>query len=202
MNLEGNTMKGLCTVGGFVVGTSALRMLLLNFSDAHPIKQQTLRGASRSGLAGETPSFAPSASDDTALRMHLSDFSSASIDVASSNGNDDVLGVNTSNLELEDVYKGAYGEDLPALSNMTNPELWKGMLPKDSAVSRRTSNLFDSPTRDANARFRLKLFWKNGYFWQESREETWWCMACGKKGDCKEGEVLRLVSHVCVFCGH
>ena len=50
MNHEVNKMKGfpstLCTIGGFVVGTSALRMLLLDGNKTNPIKKQILRGTS------------------------------------------------------------------------------------------------------------------------------------------------------------
>lgn len=28
--------------------------------------------------------------------------------------------------------------------------------------------------------FQLRLYWKSGYNWQESDEETWWCMECAK----------------------
>lgn len=32
-----------------------------------------------------------------------------------------------------------------------------------------------------NAGFRLKLYWEEGYFWQERTEERWWCMQCVDK---------------------
>lgn len=28
--------------------------------------------------------------------------------------------------------------------------------------------------------FQLRLYWQQGYFWQETTAETWWCMECAK----------------------
>lgn len=53
--------------------------------------------------------------------------------------------------------------------------------------------------------FRLRLYWKPGYYWQESYEEKWWCMACATcdknlftascdlQEVCQEGMMLGLV---------
>ena len=38
-------------------------------------------------------------------------------------------------------------------------------------------------TRSPARYFRLRLTWKNGYRWQESRSERWWCMRC-KSSSC------------------
>ena len=58
-------------------------------------------------------------------------------------------------------------------------------------LSRRT-NLFSSGNDEVG--FRMKLYWKTGYFWQESTRETFWCMSCGSNGSCKEGQMMYLVS--------
>ena len=31
-------------------------------------------------------------------------------------------------------------------------------------------------TSDDGDSFRLRLYWEEGYFWQEYKEEMWWCM--------------------------
>jgi hypothetical protein len=28
--------------------------------------------------------------------------------------------------------------------------------------------------------FQLRLYWKSGYYWQETNRETWWCMECAR----------------------
>eukprot|EP00980_Cylindrotheca_fusiformis_P013872 scaffold3598_cov115-Cylindrotheca_fusiformis.AAC.8 len=37
-----------------------------------------------------------------------------------------------------------------------------------------------SPTIDPNHDFKLRLFWQKGYYWQESWEESWFCVECTK----------------------
>jgi len=74
-------------------------------------------------------------------------------------------------------------------------ELHQDMALTSSAVSRRTS-LFSSSLRNDDAGFRLKLYWRDGYYWQESRKETWWCMSCGSNGHCKKNEAMHLVSNI------
>ena len=35
----------------------------------------------------------------------------------------------------------------------------------------------DSKARSSDGdSFRLRLYWEEGYFWQECKEEMWWCM--------------------------
>ena len=113
-------------------------------------------------------------------------------------------------LNAEDLYKWAYDEVVPSVFNMTNerslsqspglrsaeePHQDQDMVPTSSAVSRRTS-LFSSSSRNDDAGFRLKLYWRDGYYWQESRKETWWCMSCGSNGHCKKNEVMHLVINI------
>lgn len=33
---------------------------------------------------------------------------------------------------------------------------------------------------DSNYRFQLRLYWQNGYTWQETTREAWWCMQCAR----------------------
>jgi hypothetical protein len=48
-----------------------------------------------------------------------------------------------------------------------------------------------SPTPPASGRFNLKLYWEEGYFWQEERIERKWCMQC--RGGCRIGKDLKIV---------
>lgn len=53
------------------------------------------------------------------------------------------------------------------------------------------------PVDLANA-FKIRLFWNESYFWQESKEETFWCMECVK---CEEYGNLDGFDHGCVSHG-
>eukprot|EP00980_Cylindrotheca_fusiformis_P010040 scaffold2214_cov139-Cylindrotheca_fusiformis.AAC.37 len=48
-----------------------------------------------------------------------------------------------------------------------------------------------APTIDPNHDFKLRLFWQKGYYWQESWEESWFCVECTK---CDSYGVVRKVS--------
>lgn len=37
--------------------------------------------------------------------------------------------------------------------------------------------------------FRLRLYWEEGYDWQESGGEKFWCMECD--GSCEDGDKMR-----------
>jgi hypothetical protein len=37
--------------------------------------------------------------------------------------------------------------------------------------------------------FRLRLYWEEGYNWQESSGEKFWCMECD--GSCEDGDKMR-----------
>ncbi|KAL7554045.1 hypothetical protein ACHAWF_017430 [Thalassiosira exigua] len=67
-------------------------------------------------------------------------------------------------------------------------------LPTDVPTAQKFSSqsfLFSSHSflRSKEIGVRLKLYWEGGYYWQEKKTETWWCMACpGKGGECKEDD--------------
>jgi len=47
-----------------------------------------------------------------------------------------------------------------------------------------------SPTSSSGPRnFKLKMYWEEGYYWQEERKERKWCMRC-PGGSCSSGEKL------------
>ncbi|KAL7533714.1 hypothetical protein ACHAXR_005406 [Thalassiosira sp. AJA248-18] len=141
-------MKGfqptLCTIGGFVVGTTAL-YILLDGNAAQPVRKQMMRGAGVETDYGE-------AYDELSERSSDAPVSGIAGPITTTGG----PGVQ------------AGGEQ--------------------HQISRRT-NLFSSGNDDAG--FRLKLYWRNGYYWQESSQESFWCMSCGK-GLCEENQVMRL----------
>lgn len=49
----------------------------------------------------------------------------------------------------------------------------------------------DNPSGFNEDTFRLKLFWRQGYFWQEESFERLWCMQCQSFG-CAEGDRIRI----------
>ena len=40
--------------------------------------------------------------------------------------------------------------------------------------------------------FRLKMYWEDGYYWQERTDERWWCMSCQEDGKCESGSKMEL----------
>eukprot|EP00984_Skeletonema_dohrnii_P019478 scaffold9314_cov99-Skeletonema_dohrnii-CCMP3373.AAC.3 len=40
--------------------------------------------------------------------------------------------------------------------------------------------------------FRLKLYWENGYYWQEITTEKFWCMACPSGEECNRNDKMEL----------
>jgi hypothetical protein len=170
MKYEVNKTKALhslCTVGGFVVGTAALRTLVHD-KKTNPTKTEMLRGTflGMAPVRDRSPFNGSKNLELDPLKLHPSVSTAASIN---DNGND--FGTNATS---------PYGKvGSPSLASLTNET-------QSVSVSRRTSLL--------SSGFCLKLRWQRGYYWQESFEETWWCMSCGIDGRCKEDEVMRLVS--------
>ena len=97
-----------------------------------------------------------------------------SIDAVLPNGvfESEGLEMDSSDLNIEDVHKWVYEEEIPSGFNMTNGELQKDMLTTDSAIRRPRSGSSTLNT-NADAVFCLKLYWENGYKWQGESDETW-----------------------------
>ena len=55
---------------------------------------------------------------------------------------------------------------------------------------RPTPNPSPRPT-SAFSTFRIRLYWEEGYYWQDSRSEKWWCM---ETSDADEGDSVRIDS--------
>lgn len=45
--------------------------------------------------------------------------------------------------------------------------------------------------RSGEIGFRLKMYWEEGYYWQENINEKWWCMSC-QDGSCVSGSKMEL----------
>ncbi|EJK68149.1 hypothetical protein THAOC_10699 [Thalassiosira oceanica] len=91
----------------------------------------------------------------------------------------------------------------PTDSPTKAPSLFPTWEPSQQPTSR-PSSLLDSIS--PGGRFYLRLHWEAGYFWQETFEEGWFCMACAICSEdyfdehchiephCKEGMTLSLVN--------
>lgn len=66
-------------------------------------------------------------------------------------------------------------EDIPTFS----PTRFDDNLPKALPIKRSNEN-----------GFRLKMYWEEGYYWQENPNERWWCMSC--QDDCVSGAKMEL----------
>ena len=132
------------------MGTFALRMLLCDDDGgaSTSAQQQMLRG--------ETA--------DASTKV-VTPINSVQVSESARRGNSD------------DVYKWAYEEDVPSKFNMflgerslapsRGSDSIEGPRSLSGAVSRRT-NLF-SPEEEDEAGFSLRLYWRDGYYWQEVR---------------------------------
>ena len=171
--MKGQDTTTLCAVGGLIVGAATLSL------SSNAVIKQMLRGTERAkggrdSIIGRDRVLVPP------LIFVSSDKEVAtSIDVDEKSFEEDA----------EILYEWR-GEE--PLNNMTLETGQSMMYPErtlkeiDNSISRRT-NLFSS------GGFRLKLFWREGYYWQESTKETFWCMSCG---NCKENDVMKLVSRI------
>ncbi|KAL9179483.1 hypothetical protein ACHAXT_008773 [Thalassiosira profunda] len=159
---KGVHSTALCAVGGFVVGTAALR-ILLDRSTAIPAAKQALQGPEQARTNTSVPSATSSIDEYEPDPETMYDWA----------------------YEEEDLILNETFVVPPSLSADAEEE--EDAIPAGISVSRRM-NLFDEPG------FRLKLFWKEGYYWQESYAEKWWCMSCGLDGVCKKDDSMYLVN--------
>ena len=66
-----------------------------------------------------------------------------------------------------------------------------GLLPTDLPTQGQ-DDVIPIQKRSSEVGFRLRLFWDDGYFWQERRTETWWCMCCADNNKCKRNSKLQI----------
>mmetsp|Transcript_15283 Transcript_15283/g.32856 ORF Transcript_15283/g.32856 Transcript_15283/m.32856 type:complete len:203 (+) Transcript_15283:2-610(+) len=76
--------------------------------------------------------------------------------------------------------------DIPTLTPTTSqPTKRPSSRPTKIPTSKPTQKPTPSPRPLSNAstsrNFRLRLYWQRGYYWQESRDEMWFCMECRNK---------------------
>jgi len=172
--MKGQDTTTLCAVGGLVVAAAGLSL------SSNAVIKQMLRGTERVRDGGDSMIIG----SDRVLVPPLTSVSSdkqveTSIDTGEKSIEEDV--------EILYEWRGEEPSNNMTLeagqSMMYSERILKEI---DNSISRRT-NLFSS------GGFRLKLFWREGYYWQESYTETFWCAGCG---DCKENDVMKLVSRI------
>lgn len=106
-------------------------------------------------------------------------------------------GISTYNSDMI-IYEGV-GKRHPIEEATFAPRAWNGVLRYQvvdiTTSAPTTSQPTVRPTPDPTRRptsspttrsFRLRLYWKPGYYWQESRREMWFCMEC--RGSCRSGD--------------
>jgi hypothetical protein len=83
------------------------------------------------------------------------------------------------------VYEGV-GKRYPIASMSFSPRAWNGAV-RYGVVDIPTHSPTENPTLSPSVfrSFRLRLYWEEGYYWQEERGETFWCMECG---ECREND--------------
>jgi hypothetical protein len=173
--MKGQDTTTLCAVGGLVVGSAVLSL------SSNAVIKQMLRGTVRVRDGGVSI-----IGGDRVLPPTTS--VSSDKEVATS--------IDADEKSIEEEFEILYewrGEESPNNTTLETgqPVMYSERILKelDNSISRRT-NLFSSG-------FRLKLFWREGYYWQERSLETFWCMGCG---DCKENDVMKLVSRIMFTC--
>jgi len=185
MKRELNKTK-LCAVGGFIVGTTALMRTLAIPDGNHPAQKQIqLRRADQDSTSIDNDKGIETDPDTNQKGSYTSIDKGKDIET-------DPGTISEGLYEWADIE--GYSIEMNRSLQSAN-EQSRAIVPAGPSVSRRT-NLFDSsnPNDDDDKSFRLKLFWKKGYYWQESRKETWWCMSCGNNGNCVENEQIKLVN--------
>lgn len=73
----------------------------------------------------------------------------------------------------------------------TDSHLVPGCLGDTSSVTDYCIDPADNPSNINSDTWRLKLFWREGYFWQEERRERAWCMQC-TNGSCDKGDRIKI----------
>ncbi|KAL7538188.1 hypothetical protein ACHAXR_008358 [Thalassiosira sp. AJA248-18] len=90
------------------------------------------------------------------------------------------------------IFEGA-GKQYPIDLHPFVPRVWNGIVEYQvidiptPAPTTATPTLRPTP-KPTVSKFRLRLYWQNGYYWQESRREMWWCMEC--RNQCNSGDII------------
>jgi len=193
----------LCTIGGIVVGTNALRTLIAMNNVAYS-DEFRLRGAK---LRNEINPIARNITDtDDRIPKRLYEWAYQAEKDQSQTETVGYLSLfknsNTSNdgtLPSKSVMK----ERVLAEATETSTLFGSDPEPSDTTGLFTVSSSFKtteiehkdgsfSPRSNFENGFRLRLYWHEDYFWQERTHERWWCMSCGQDGECKENENMYL----------
>eukprot|EP00986_Skeletonema_menzelii_P018533 scaffold26655_cov153-Skeletonema_menzelii.AAC.3 len=81
--------------------------------------------------------------------------------------------------------------DSPTISSSPTPLPTISYMPSVSSVPSVQPSLNPTPAPNSvSEKFRLRLYWHESYYWQETRMETFWCWQC--RGGCKAGNLIEI----------
>ena len=93
------------------------------------------------------------------------------------------------------LYRVVDDDDMPTTETPTNqptittPTIFITDL-TTTKESRANNNDNDYDYDNQFSSFRLRLYWEVGYYWQETYDETYWCMECGGDNTCTLGNEI------------
>ena len=86
---------------------------------------------------------------------------------------------------------------VPGCDGPSNPSSKSDFCVDPRAVDAIRKSLYDFNNTDFSSQYsgissptRIRLFWHEVYYWQETRDETFWCMQC--EGPCEEGRKIKV----------
>ncbi|KAL7466768.1 hypothetical protein ACHAXS_007054 [Conticribra weissflogii] len=197
------------TVGGIVVGVSA-SLLIFGVHNANKEKAVSLRGSDQFVEVEPEKLSVPPANHTSTSTLHVKQLANRtnntavdSIDVDIGNStldtNRTIDDFNQKAIPILDethipspfpthhpmnpipTYFPPADSDYPTSMQSYFPTIFD--FPTDMPTGIHDSPLenFIQTRSQESAGFRLKLYWEEGYFWQERTEERWWCMQCVDK---------------------
>ena len=76
----------------------------------------------------------------------------------------------------------------PSISE--SPTMLPSIIPSSTPTISAVPTYTPKPTAGSSDPVRLRLYWEEGYYWQESTKEKWWCMQC--KDRCIAGTSIEI----------
>ena len=205
-----NHQKRLYAVGGLVVGASAVAAVMATYNvllhDDNTIDSSALRGSSVIPIGTDT-----SLSKGIKNQKHSNITSSSEVYPVIAQNNVTSLTSHYANdqhsndmaeliLAIEDAARDSYSAPDPSPSSATanvsmyptySPTL-EGVFPTFMPTALNVFSPKALPIKRSNENgFRLKMYWEEGYYWQENTSERWWCMAC-QSGNCVSNSKIEL----------
>ena len=170
-------------VGGFVVGASAMAAVIGLHNIFDNGESTSLRGSDQ--LPGSSGTASSNSESNHSSQVLSDEMSSTATPTAAPSfiTNNSPVPTFSPTQQLETL--------IP-----TNLPTRDGEFPTEIPTTKgeqNTSGAFTSHSilRTVEVGFRLKLYWEDGYFWQEKTNEKWWCMAC-IDGKCEKNSKLEL----------